>query len=266
MSLPKCPGDLAARADALWNNAFGFQGPGASGDYFVIAMPLRYVHTDVLERVKQKTGTSTLREDDWLGNTFLKIHWTEYPFIDTVLTTLLEEGISFSTFTKGVKPVFKPEDKVFSRELLEEKVINEFNKALNMFSEDTQEVYKRCGYNNICIAHEWCWRTDKGKQFCRDLRKKLGKNEICTNSKYDYTKWPRFQNYDPVTLMSIEPPTQPDPEEDIECMICFTNRPDTMVLPCEHVVVCKECSDQLKHTNDARICVRCRRHITHVLD
>ena len=54
-------------------------------------------------------------------------------------------------------------------------------------------------------------------------------------------------------------------EEDV-CMICLVNPPNTMVLPCEHCVVCKECSIQLKNTNDRKICVRCRRPITNILD
>ena len=55
-------------------------------------------------------------------------------------------------------------------------------------------------------------------------------------------------------------------EEDNTCMICMTNIPDTFILPCEHCVVCKKCSIELRNTNDAKICVRCRRPITHVLE
>ena len=50
------------------------------------------------------------------------------------------------------------------------------------------------------------------------------------------------------------------------CMICLDKPSDTMVLPCEHTVVCKECSIKLRETHDAKICVRCRREITHVLE
>ena len=55
-------------------------------------------------------------------------------------------------------------------------------------------------------------------------------------------------------------------DEITECMICLENLPNTMVLPCGHCVVCKECSEKLENTNDARTCVRCRRDITHILD
>lgn len=49
------------------------------------------------------------------------------------------------------------------------------------------------------------------------------------------------------------------------CMICMDAPPDTLVLPCGHIVVCRSCSDQLRATRDARTCVRCRRPITDVL-
>lgn len=55
-------------------------------------------------------------------------------------------------------------------------------------------------------------------------------------------------------------------EEDSEkeCMICYERVADTLVLPCEHRVVCGECSRNLRRTNDNRTCVQCRRPISHV--
>lgn len=49
------------------------------------------------------------------------------------------------------------------------------------------------------------------------------------------------------------------------CMICWDRPSNTLVLPCEHVVVCTECSEGLRATADARTCVRCRNPITEVL-
>jgi hypothetical protein len=50
------------------------------------------------------------------------------------------------------------------------------------------------------------------------------------------------------------------------CMVYLEKPPDTMVLPCEDVVVCKQCSYGLKDTPDKNTCVQCRRPIEHVLD
>lgn len=71
-------------------------------------------------------------------------------------------------------------------------------------------------------------------------------------------------------VVVVPPPPQvaagpSDADEVTECMICMDARPDTLVLPCEHVVVCRECSAGLRATRDAHTCVRCRRSITEVL-
>lgn len=50
----------------------------------------------------------------------------------------------------------------------------------------------------------------------------------------------------------------------VECMICLERAADTVVMPCEHSVVCAECSRQLKETPDAHVCCQCRRPITGV--
>jgi hypothetical protein len=53
-------------------------------------------------------------------------------------------------------------------------------------------------------------------------------------------------------------------EENI-CMICLAAAPNTLVLPCQHRVVCRTCSEGLRATPDNRVCVRCRRPITNVI-
>ena len=49
------------------------------------------------------------------------------------------------------------------------------------------------------------------------------------------------------------------------CMICLDAEPDTMAMPCGHVVVCLTCSEKLRTTPDNRICVKCRCPITSVI-
>lgn len=60
-------------------------------------------------------------------------------------------------------------------------------------------------------------------------------------------------------------PVEVPPEETEECMICLTNTPNTLVLPCGHVCVCQDCSRKLPATADAKTCVRCRRPITEII-
>jgi hypothetical protein len=51
-----------------------------------------------------------------------------------------------------------------------------------------------------------------------------------------------------------------------ECCVCYERPANTIVLPCEHVVCCKQCSDQLQYTPNARLCIKCRQPIKHILD
>jgi DNA-directed RNA polymerase subunit RPC12/RpoP len=48
--------------------------------------------------------------------------------------------------------------------------------------------------------------------------------------------------------------------EDKECVVCFTNKIDTFVLPCNHLCLCSQCSKDLKSHNNFR-CPMCRRNI-----
>lgn len=54
-------------------------------------------------------------------------------------------------------------------------------------------------------------------------------------------------------------------EEPLACIACLERPADTMVLPCGHQVVCRQCSDKLKDTLNAHKCILCRRVITEVL-
>lgn len=81
----------------------------------------------------------------------------------------------------------------------------------------------------------------------------------------------------PVTILEAEKmeeekeqPPPPPPLEPIKkndpCCVCLEREANTMVLPCEHVVCCKECSIQLRGGINARKCVYCRRPITDILE
>lgn len=56
-----------------------------------------------------------------------------------------------------------------------------------------------------------------------------------------------------------------DNNDEKECMICLSELPNTMVLPCGHIIVCETCSRQLEKTNNALICVKCRQPIDEII-
>lgn len=75
-------------------------------------------------------------------------------------------------------------------------------------------------------------------------------------------------------ILPLAPPAEEEDSMDVDeegqdeksrCVICLERRADTMVLPCEHVVCCRECSQRLRETPNARVCVYCRQPIKAVL-
>lgn len=50
------------------------------------------------------------------------------------------------------------------------------------------------------------------------------------------------------------------------CQVCLERPPETTVLPCHHHVVCRQCSNRLKTTNDHHTCLQCRRPIEQIID
>lgn len=138
----------------------------------------------------------------------------------------------------------------------------------------------------VCWTHarEELWKTEKGKSMARRLMEgdRWASNEfvrgpsdfrpdglitrlvrpnpeLLQNPALDYplctyTSAPE----EPQSAPTEEPQSAPTEEGIRECMVCLDRPPDTLVLPCMHCVVCRECSDGLKSTNDARTCLRCR--------
>jgi len=59
------------------------------------------------------------------------------------------------------------------------------------------------------------------------------------------------------------PPRPPSPAA--ECVVCLDAKPDTIALPCQHIVCCRACSRTLATTPSAHICVVCNTPIERVL-
>ena len=284
----ECPKDLSTRATILSLNGFGFQGPDEGVKTKFVMCFCRNLDNEELQNLKQLSGSVTVNCDDWIGREYLQLHWTEYNKINSVLTSLLQLNISFRTQTKLEAYFNATIHKEYTPEL--EEII-----AIKRMREDPFYMQNLDNSNIIkgALFDSWNWKTIQGKSFCKEIREKTYKKHQTMNDKQNYYSWPIFQNYDPNTLLSLdnkdnkdneEPPKKKikleeknadkiieitnnkDEEDDNLCWICYEAIADTMVMPCEHVIVCKQCSDKLKKTNDKTTCVKCRRPITHVLD
>lgn len=258
MELETCPQEVIDRADVLYFNGFsGFQGPPNGGkDRFVLCWPLIDVWEGnhlMVTRLSEACGVRTLRLNDWLGRDYLSVHWSEYHKRFDVLSAMLRAGHAFQTQTKGM-PSFRPDADgvVFTQDLLERRVMEQSRELLKYGLLDMID-------NGRC--EEWNWSSDEGRAFARMLRQTKG-------LKYDETRenfyhWPLFQQYDPATLRNAAPVAPVDEPE--MCMCCLDRLADTMVLPCEHAVVCRDCSLQLESTSNSWLCIKCRQPIAHKL-
>lgn len=279
MELEECPPEVINRADVLYFNGFsGFQGPPGGGkDRFVLCWPhfggfteSERFERDVVPQLRESSGARTLRLDDWIGRDYLSVHWSEYDKRFDVLSALLRAGHAFQTQTKGM-PAFRPsaDGTVFTQELLERRVTEQSRELLTLGLLDMVDD-GRC--------EEWNWSSDEGRAFARTLRE--AKRTTMSARNYDETRenfyhWPLFHppnTYDPATLRSVV--AQPRPVASVAvvaeggeevCMCCLDRQADTMVLPCEHVVVCHDCSLQLESTGNSWLCIKCRQPITHKL-
>ena len=296
----ECPQDLATRATILSHNGFGFQGPTDGVHNKFVLCFCRNLDDNELQSLQQLSGSTTVDCDDWIGHEYLQIHWNEYNKINSILTSLLQLSISFKTNTKLEAYFNATKDKQYTPELEEIIAIKRMREdPFYMQNLNNNNIIKDAFFDN------WNWKTPEGKRFCEEIREKTYKQHQSINDKENYYNWSIFQNYDPNTLLSLdnndnndnnEPPkkkikleekkeekkevkeveeeikkvivikdNEKNEEDDNLCLICMENVANTMVMPCEHVVVCKQCSDKLKNTNDKNTCVKCRRPITHVL-
>lgn len=53
-------------------------------------------------------------------------------------------------------------------------------------------------------------------------------------------------------------PIEDNPKKEDKCMVCLSAKPNTIVLPCGHQVVCFNCSKKLETGLNKDLCVKCR--------
>lgn len=254
-----CPVDVKKRAEVLYHNGFaGFQGPDGGGkDCFVICYFDSEALSKDLDEVRRESGCLSLAEDDWIGNDYLRVHWSEYAKITQVFNVLLKRGHTFSPRTKA-ETHFSPEDgdKHFSVTALEKKAIIQVKSLLGL------GLIKLI---DDAFCEEWNYVTTEGKAFARTLRENplMWRYE---KTRTNFYEWELFSHYNRETLVS-EPVVVViiDDHDDGLCVVCLDNKANTMVLPCEHCVVCKTCALGLEKTPSRDICVQCQRPIQHKL-
>lgn len=223
--------------------------------------------------------------EEILTCTCVKLSWNHLVHYPAVVNWLLFNKIPVQINIKfGIR--LTP-DEFFRLELLDAKLGETYMK----YSEDVLKVQLRTRIGRSLQSKHW-WISDEGKKFYSWMMEFIKKHKIpeqCSvdidddgddndlwNSPEVDEAWLaltcRRLHPEAVDLEPQKPrePTKPaeDPtdHEDL-CLVCFSNPPQTLVLPCGHCVVCKGCSDKLAKSDSAYNlkCIQCTQPITTIL-
>lgn len=187
------------RGAILYSNGItGFQQPNGGGkDRFVLCLLCSNWTKEsdtILDEIGLSLGVTSLESGYWIGTDYISIHWSEYGKRFEVLTELLSRGFSFQVQTK-TQPLFKPKHRVCTLEKLEERIIKQTEKMIEL-------GIIRLVNRNLC--DEWNWSTEKGKEYARLLSKEFDSNNMEHDSE-NYYQWEIFtiHPYDPLTLCNL---------------------------------------------------------------
>ena len=278
------------------NSLFGYQFErGTQEEHFAFCYCDEDMSLDTLRAVKRHSGNpETLVHDDFIGHGYLKIHMSEVDKIPDVFNAMLATGQWFRT-NNPAQVGFAASSIEFSEEIMERKFVEATRRDI------LNNAYMRklaAGSRNLIkwqALKPWNYTTEEGRHLCRELRELCSKGPAKEDSKVNYWRWDVFKEEiqeeevqeeevqeeevqeeevqeeevqeEEVQIQKKAKISEEEEEDDFSsCMICLDAAPDTMVLPCEHVVVCSACSQGLMNTADANTCVQCRRPINWVID
>jgi len=252
-------------------------------------------------QLREKTGSKTIRHKDYLGHEYLTIHHSEWALIPRVFPAALEAGCSYVWANiPNLKPATRFVGELFSFEAHERATVEEFKKLSETFG-DRENPWKftfELLREPKAMRRLYNYRTEQGKMFCAELRARVGK-PIDTSSRAALTALPWWYELPEVDQACREytvlhhaewskreiPEKQEEEEEEkeeeeepeakrrksesaddmVECLVCHERVANTLVLPCQHIVVCQLCSVNLAQTHWARECLYCQQHIEQVL-
>jgi len=129
---------------------------------------------------------------------------------------------------------------------------------------DVKDMSKRFWDNltqHLGTCKNFIGRTEPDSSPVEERKRKANKLETTTTTTCDSET-----ESGPEPEPEVQPEVQPNVEsdDDEECMICYENKPTTMVAPCMCCVVCDKCSKGLTNTPYRKKCIRCQRLITGV--
>ena len=289
MSYPQegfCP-EILKYLDAEYHNGFGFQ--CGNTDEYPGRVIFGKIDFEFINETSIQKIAKSCRIINWLGVNFILVHFSEWNQIPKIVNHLItDQKIKVITHNK-IGVVFENGDE-FTWENMERKFIKQFIHWADDYpphknSEDSWKyIVNHFFHSKHVLKSHWNFCTPEGKSFCTELRSRM-------NCKTPYSKrydqknvrfmWNDFEcyklyekykiyfrgswSYYEPSLLDINMPIFSDQEDVLQCIICMDKTANTQVDPCGHVVCCKDCSDKLVDTSDAKICVKCRCPITNIV-
>lgn len=160
---------------------------------------------------------------------------------------------------------YYPADKnpPFSKEASEAIAVKYMAKV---FADKFQYVYKAKAW---LYSDSRLWSTADGRDMAiRFAREFPSKVDLTSNGLCDQNGDGIVCDYDyPAAEVVKKEEVKRDDDDGMpeDCTVCLDAKPNTLVLPCMHQVVCSKCSAKLSKTADAKTCVKCRTPITEII-
>lgn len=234
--------------------------------------------------IKEKAGAPpiNIEIDDFVGHVYLKTRVGERSQIPRIINACVAAGYSLKLCTR-LETKFRPDginDLPYTIENSEKLAVAQLRDVLKYISSGRMEL----------IADERMWKTEEGKAFAREARRMVPPWEqenidteisipehenLDPNIDFPLHTIPEDENPKKCRRTEAVPAPAPAPapaiiphadeEDEDSCTICCDAKANTLVLPCNHSVVCKACSEKLRSTRDNATCLRCRQRIELVL-
>lgn len=187
------PENLGKCFAAEENNAFGFQciGVDPPGTLVIAKIFVDYnSEITTIDEIKidkylrRNTNSKSVKCINYLGRTYLCVHYTEWNEIETILNCLLKQGNYGFWIHPRNDAQFLPGEQFDIRSLELKRIVH----IKNMLNEYPYLlIYKLYRYKK-----HWNWHTIEGKQFCSELREKY--NLSAYAKKDNHYLWPTYDD------------------------------------------------------------------------
>lgn len=220
--LVSCPDIIARRAKLLEINGFGYEFSATTSKFSICSYKNKSKIQKILPSIIDTLKVSTLELDVYWNK--LRIHWSEYRLIESILQMLIEKNVTF-TVSGNLRLRCDPVELVnechefkFSQQVCELLKIKEFKEILQCFRSNGNRSWD-CKNNNFLLPMDygpgakvlcdpWNWSSLEGQQFCLTMLRpfyslpRLSQFEAI-NHPENYWHWEIFQNCDLSTLRDL---------------------------------------------------------------